>query len=269
MPHLRRVVGLDSFAQESGQWQLLLQSGLRTGRELQLAHSRFRVAVQDARGQPGIPVLEGAGFAPLAGDPSQREVDSFAGKCKDGVSTVQQAMLCELERVRLVRLERDVKCYLPRDSQLRWALEECDVKVSALPLAALPTPGQCITNLQYVEGAARYLGVDSPLCVGRVGQNIAGKKHKTAAGEPWQLDRYGNNIFSVALEDQYRTRHDGVKLVIPRVARWAGVRCTVEVYGHFAGLLSQEALEALDTKRKRQGLHGAGLPPSRTGYRDS
>ena len=144
-------------------------------------------------------------------------------------------------------------CYLPRESQLRCALEECDVKASALPFAALPTPGQCITNLQYAEGAAKYLGVDSPLCVGRVGQSIAGKKHRNS-GAPWEVDRYGNNIFSVPLEDQYRTRHDGVKLVIPRVARWAGVRCIVEVYGHFAGLLSQDALEALDTNRKRQGL---------------
>ena len=82
MPHLRPIVGLDSFTQESGQWRVLLQAGVRTGRELKLAHTRFRAAVQDARGQPGIPVLGGAGFAPLAGDvdPSQREVRNLAGK---------------------------------------------------------------------------------------------------------------------------------------------------------------------------------------------
>ena len=157
-------------------------------------------------------------------------------------SGVQQATLQELERVRLVRLERDVQWHLPRTAQQRWALESCDVKASPLPFDALPTPGQCISNLQYTEGAAKYLGVDSPLCAGRVGEAIAGKLHR-GSDEPWLVDRYGNNIYSVQLEDQFRTRHDGVKLVIPRVARWAGVHCVVEVYGHlvFSGLLSQNS----------------------------
>ena len=251
MPHLRHVVGRDCFAGESGQWRVFLRSGLRTARELKDAHAAFKVMVQDARGQAGVPVLTGDAFQPGPGSPSRRDVGSFTGSTLGGV---QQAMLEELEGVRAARLEWMLQRHLPRTSKQRIALEECDVKASALPFTALPTPGQLITNMQFAEGMADYLGIDSPLCAGRVGESIAGKVHRDAARTPWVLDRYGDNISSVPLEDHFRTRHDAVKLVIPRVCRWAGVHCVVEVYNQFAALLSQEALALNDTQRKQQAV---------------
>ena len=41
---------------------------------------------------------------------------------------------------------------------------------------------------------------------------------------------------------------------VKNVPKWAGVSCVVGVYDQFAGLLSQEALAALEEARKQQGL---------------
>ena len=96
-----------------------------------------------------------------------------------------------------------------------------------------------------------------PCTCGALGQSIAGKTHNRGAlaGTPRVLDAYGNNLNSVALGDHYRTRHDGVKRVIPQLCRWAGVECDTEVYNLFAGLLShvaQEGLAGLGGKEKKQ-----------------
>ena len=69
------------------------------------------------------------------------------------------------------------------------------------------------------------------------------------------VDKYGNTVMTEPLPgDSWRTKHDFTKTCLATLADWAGMPCTVEVFGLFSHLISQPALMRLDTGRKRQGL---------------
>ena len=101
--------------------------------------------------------------------------------------------------------------------------------------------------------AATYLGLRSPGCEGRVGQEVAGKRKRAKRGQQQgdkhRVDVFGNVFSSVALGDDeggnYRTRHDHFAADIEELIRWvgSGLSCTREVYGLFAHLITQDALD--------------------------
>jgi len=169
-------------------------------------------------------------------------------------------MVQELERVQAARLLYDVRGSLHKKDHRRMALECCCSKSSMQWVAALPTgPELTMSNVQFVEIAARSLGLPSPAAVERLGQTIAGKRH-VRQGEPqeqWVVDAYGDHISSVSLAKGFEDRHDVFKWELAHMMRWADMQCEVEVYGVFAGLIAQgphAALVATYGKRKRQGL---------------
>ena len=137
------------------------------------------------------------------------------------------------------------------------AFEYCEEEVSGRWVSACPTSIEMeLQNLQFSEVAAAYLGTGSPAAIERIGQPVAGKKHGGARWrEPWKVDRHGNVIHSLSLEGNYASRHDAFKDEMERLMRWAGYKCSTEVYGLFAGLIEQGPHAAeMATAKKRQGL---------------
>ena len=114
-------------------------------------------------------------------------------------------------------------------------------------------------NDQFVEIAARCLGLPSPAALERLGQVIAGKHHvrKGQVMEEWVVDAFGDRISSLSIADGYTQRHDVFKWELAWNMRWANMHCEVEVFSLFAGLIAQGPLAAIVAtygKRKRSGM---------------
>ena len=69
------------------------------------------------------------------------------------------------------------------------------------------------------------------------------------------MDMFGDTVMAAAVAgDGWRRRHDGFKMRILGLLRWAGVEVDCEVFNLFSGLIPQEGLSRLEQGRKRQGL---------------
>ena len=189
VPLLKDQIGLNSFrvgplALKQGHWERLLSSGCRTGLELRSAHHVFRDLVQQAREEElpsgGRCRILGEAFKSETGDPSLRQVASFTGAAHSiGISKL---MVAELERVRAAQLNWKVQ-KLPRDDYLREAVDNCDVETSGKWVYAPPIAEFWMDNFEFPEVTATYLGLQSPGCKGRVGQDVAGKRRRAKRGE--------------------------------------------------------------------------------------
>ena len=85
----------------------------------------------------------------------------------------------------------------------------------------------------------------SPACRDRVGEKVG----RTT------VDLFGDRVMSVPLPgDSWRHRHDSVKQEIVRLAHWAGVKVTCEVFNCFSHLIPQAGLNRMERGRKRQGI---------------
>ena len=92
---------------------------------------------------------------------------------------------------------------------------------------------------------AALLCLPSPACLPLHGQRVGRSS----------VDKYGDVVMASALQgDGWRRRHDGVKMRIFGLLRWAGVEVDCEVFNVFSGLIPQQGLNRLEQGRKRQGL---------------
>ena len=136
------------------------------------------------------------------------------------------------------------------------------------------------TATLYISGellpiiSARYLGVVDQTCAGRVGQDIAGKKLNPGnrASPLARLDPHGDTLFSVHLGDSMRDRHDAMKQVVTRLAKWASQAAQLQVFSGPTGAVvlrfpQDERLPSWDGRPRdvRQvvgGPKGGRLPPA-------
>lgn len=97
----------------------------------------------------------------------------------------------------------------------------------------------------FAEAIAAHLCVPSPVCRDRVGEKVG----RTT------VDQFGDRVMSVPLPgDSWRHRHDAVKQEIVRLAHWAGVKVTCEVFNCFSHLIPQAGLNRMERGRARQGI---------------
>ena len=90
-----------------------------------------------------------------------------------------------------------------------------------------PHPDCYLSNEEFLEVSARYLGLPSPACETQAGTSISGTRQV--------LDRFGCNLACLPLPgDGWREQHDNVKWRVVNDARNAGVPTRPEVYGLFA-----------------------------------
>ena len=67
--------------------------------------------------------------------------------------------------------------------------------------------------------------------------------------------------------DDWRKKHDAVKLTLAGLFRWCGLQATCEVFNLFSHLIPQEGLTRMERERKRQDcVHDFSvLFPTQTG----
>ena len=70
-----------------------------------------------------------------------------------------------------------------------------------------------------------------------------------------KIDKYGDNIQSTALPgDHWRQRHNMLVQFVHQSCMWAGVRCEMEVFNLFSGVVRQEGLSRMEKAKQRQSL---------------
>ena len=118
-------------------------------------------------------------------------------------------------------------------------------KLSSQWLLALPGSDTSLSSEEFPECLAALLCLPSPACLPLIGQRVGRSS----------VDKYGDAVMASALQgDGWRRRHDGVKMRIFGLLRWAGVEVDCEVFNVFSGLIPQQGLNRLEQGRKRQGL---------------
>ena len=118
-------------------------------------------------------------------------------------------------------------------------------KLSSQWLLTLPGPDTLLSSEEFTECLAALLCLPSPACAPLLGQRIGRSS----------VDKFGDTVMASAVAgDGWRRRHDGFKMRILGLLRWAGVEVDCEVFNVFSGLIPQQGLSMLEQGRKRQGL---------------
>ena len=165
---------------------------------------------------------------------------------------------CDSERLqRDVTWQRETPRFKQLDSEIR-ALTATDMRLHAWAnldsfsttwVSCWPQPDCYLTNEEFLEVSARYLGLPSPACESLACSLIAGTRQT--------LDRYVCNLATLPLPgDGWREQHDNVKWRVVQDTRGAGVPSRPEVYGLFAACIPQHGRRLFDAlpTRQRQGL---------------
>ena len=122
-------------------------------------------------------------------------------------------------------------------------------KFSTAWVTCWPASEVYLTDGEFSETAARYLGLPSPACASVVGERIGNTR--------LTVDAYGMRLTSASLPgDGWRRQHDALKWRVYEDLREMQVPCQAEVYGLFAACLPQRARNVIDAMplRQRQGL---------------
>ena len=240
LPHFTKDSGICSsledvigdFKENNSRWTKLIQSGCRTGVEFQNSWNTMKREVQQC--SSFLNKAEGAG-------PLYRSVEGAGDGREDGGT--RRLIVQQREELRAAVLTEALSRYPdPKKRQVvAWANRD---KLCTAWLQSLPGPDG-FSNPEFTEAIALALCMPSPACKDRVGEKV-GKS---------VVDVFGDSIMSAHLPgDDWRTRHDKVKMAINSLCSWARLPTTVEVWGLFAHLIPQEALNKIESGRARQGL---------------
>ena len=118
-------------------------------------------------------------------------------------------------------------------------------KLTSQWLLTHPSADTLLSSEEFTECLAALLCLPSPACASLIGERIGRSS----------VDKYGDTVMASAVAgDGWRRRHDGFKMRILGLLRWAGVEVDCEVFNIFSGLIPQQGLSRLEQGRKRQGL---------------
>ena len=213
-------------------WQQLLQSGCRTGQELARSWAEMQLEAQQCAGFLG---QETRG-------PLTQPVEQAGDGCRTGAT--RGLLVSAREEVRAAVMKEAIpRIKAPQARRLVMAYKNRD-KLTSAWVTCLPGP-EGLSGPAFTEAICSLLCLPSPACRSRVGAKV-GKK---------TVDIYGDNIQAATLPgDDWRTRHDTVKMCINSLCNWARLPATCEVWNLFAHLIPGEALSRIETGRKRQAL---------------
>ena len=109
----------------------------------------------------------------------------------------------------------------------------------------MPAGDTCLSGPVFAEAAAALLCLPSPACADMIGCEV-GKR---------RVDKFGDQVQAARVEgDNWRKRHDSIKVMLSKLFRWAKVTFQCEVFNMFAHLIPQQGLSRIERGRKRQGL---------------
>ena len=243
LPHFTKDSGICSslediigdFKEDNSRWTKLIQSGCRTGFEFQNSWETMKREIQEC----STFLNKAEGNCPPG--PLYRPVEGAGDGREDGGT--RRLIVQQREEMRAAVLTEALSRYPdPKKRQVvAWANRD---KLCTAWLQSLPGPDG-FSNPEFTEALALVLCIPSPACKDRVGEKV-GKS---------VVDVFGDSIMSAHLPgDDWRTRHDKVKMAINSLCSWARLPTTVEVWGLFAHLIPQEALNKIESGRVRQGL---------------
>ena len=213
-------------------WEVLISSGCRLGQEFREAWEVLRMeAVQCAEwlGEE----LDGCLAQPVSG----------AGMgCVSGAT--RKLVVEQLEKMwgKILKTSLDHQADRRVRPVMSWPQRD---KLSSAWLLALPAGDTCLSSPVFAEAAAALLCLPSPACADKIGCEV-GKR---------RVDRYGDQVQAARVEgDNWRKRHDCIKMMLSKLMRWAKMPFQCEVFNLFAHLIPQEGLSRMERGRKRQGL---------------
>ena len=213
-------------------WSKLIQSGLRTGREL--------VSAWETLSAGGHSMAEFLGEE--LGSPLSSQVEAVGEGSRDG--STRMAITKQVEGLRLKVMDGYLQGRRERRDKARpvWSWPQRD-KLTTAWLLALPTCGaSSLTTPIYREGLAMVLCLPSPASSCREGERVGGGR----------MDIWGDQVRRENLAGgDWTSRHDRLKMEIMRMFQWTGVRATCEVWGLFGHLVPQEALAREDVRRQK------------------
>ena len=213
-------------------WHHLLESGTRTGLELQRAWDLLQEEAREHSDFLGREVE-----APLS-----VEVVGAGDGCRDGGT--RGKVVQQLEQLRHAVLTEGLTRFPNRTARPVWTWNQRD-KLSGQWLLALPGPHTGLSAAAFSEAMCNHLCLPSPACSQVVGRRV-GKM---------TVDLWGDAVTSQSLPgDGWRVKHDSIKLELKRLMRWCKLPNTCEVFNLFSHLIPQEGLTRLEWGRKRQAL---------------
>jgi hypothetical protein len=149
------------------------------------------------------------------------------------------------ETTRLKLLTRALEQHPDQGWRPVWSMPERE-KLSSVRTLCLPHSDTSMSPAEFAECVARHLCLSSPVCVGRVGEMLAGRK---------RVDRYGDEVCSANLPGNgHKIKHDEMKLKLLQLMRWAAMAAECEPFGLFSRVIPQEGLARMERGRKRQGI---------------
>ena len=85
----------------------------------------------------------------------------------------------------------------------------------------------------------------TPACKDRIGEKVGARR----------VDLFGDEVVNEVLtRDSWRGRHDKVKSEYNRLLNYCGVPASCEVWGVFAHIVPQQALNRTEAYRQRQSM---------------
>ena len=213
-------------------WEVMISSGCRLGQEFREAWEVLkREASQCAEWLDEE--LDGALAQPVRG----------AGiGCVTGAT--RKLVVEQLEKMwgKVLKTSLDHQADRRVRPVMSWTQRD---KLSSAWLLALPAGDTCLSSPVFAEAAAALLCLPSPACADRIGCEV-GKR---------RVDKYGDQVQAARVEgDNWRKRHDSIKLMLSKLFRWSRMPFQCEVFNLFAHLIPQQGLSRMERGRKRQGL---------------
>ena len=119
-------------------------------------------------------------------------------------------------------------------------------KLSSAWSLCIPGTETTLSPAEFAEVMATFLCLPSPVCKGRVGEQLVGRK---------KVDAFGDEVVTASLPGGgHKWKHDDMKNKLAQLMRWAKMDVRVEVFGLFARVIPQEGLSRIDRGRMRQGI---------------
>ncbi|CAE8642970.1 unnamed protein product [Polarella glacialis] len=228
LPQLLQMFGAGSFdaGAEESRFAFLLSSGCSLGSALAVHWSALKAEL---------------------GEHCDGALLTAASAAGAGIDKVQRNLTHLREAYRFRQLDHCLR-EQPAGDIARAAWLNLD-KFSTAWVTCWPSRDAYLTNAEFGEVAARYLGLPSPACSAVIGERIAGTK--------LTVDAHGFRLGSASLAgDGWRTQRDCLKWRLVEDAKEMGVPVRAEVYGLFASCLPHAQRQHFDSMpaRQRQGI---------------
>ena len=223
---------LDSIEDPQQRWQSLIDSGCRTGQELQKAWD----------------ILQGEALSMSTFLGTELELPLSVSVNAIGEGSIngstRKKILEQRETMRGLVLSKALELHPNQAARPVRVWPQLD-KLSTAWLLSLPGAHSGLSSNVFREAVCANLCLPSPACRDRVGESIGRAR----------VDQYGDQVMAAQLAgDTWRIRHDSIKTEINRLLMWCSMPSTCEVFGLFSHLIPQEGLNRLERGRERQGM---------------